>query len=112
MAKLTNTGTFNNASFGQYGCVFTDNASAAITPPTGKVFVAITMLSDTTFDATGGLVAEDSTLYANTNAAASAGGSGGVEIADDDTFPKGVTIYGRWTEVDLAGGSIMAYIGD
>ncbi len=112
MAKLTNTGTFNNTSFGQYGCVFTDNASAAITPPTGKVFVAITMLSDTTFDSGSGLVAEDSSLYANTAAAASAGGSGGVAIANSDTFPKGVTIYGRWTSVNLAAGSIMAYLGD
>ena len=112
MAKLTNTGTFNNAAFGQYGCVFTDSTSTAIVAPTGKVFVAITMLSDTTFDAAGGLIAEQSSLYANTDAAASAGGTGGVEIANDDTFPKGVTIYGRWTEVDLAGGSIIAYLGE
>jgi hypothetical protein len=109
MAKLTNTGTFNNASFGQYGSIFTDNASTAITPPSGKVFVAITMLSDTTFDADGGLVAEDSSLYANTEAAA---GTNGVQILADDTFPKGVTIYGRWTEVDLTGGSVIAYLGE
>tara|TARA_S200002703_G_scaffold134340_2_gene122818 strand:- start:380 stop:709 length:330 start_codon:yes stop_codon:yes gene_type:complete len=109
MAKLTNTGTFNNASFGQYGCIFTDNASAAIEPPTGKVFVAITMLSDTTFDNTSGLVSEQASLYANT---ASAAGTGGVTIVDSDTFPKGVTIYGRWTSVNLAGGSVIAYIGE
>ena len=109
MAKLTNTGTFNNASFGQYGCIFTDNAGVAIQPPTGKVFVAITMLSDTTFDTTSGLVSEQPSLYANT---ASSAGTGGVTIVDSDTFPKGVTIYGRWTSVNLAGGSVIAYIGE
>ena len=112
MAKLTNTGTFNNASFGQYGCIFTDSTTTAIVAPTGTVFVAITMLSDTTFDADGGLIAENSSLYANTEAAASASGSGGVQIAAGDTFPKGVTIYGRWTEIDLTGGSVIAYLGD
>ena len=39
------------------------------------------------------------------------GGSGGVEIDDSNSFPAGVTIYGRYTEIDVAGGTIIAYWG-
>ena len=28
-----------------------------------------------------------------------------------ETIPQGVTIYGRWTTVDLASGLVIAYIG-
>ena len=37
--------------FGQLGSVYTTASSDAITPPTNKVFVAITMLEDTVFNA-------------------------------------------------------------
>ena len=40
--------------FGQLGSAYTTASSDAITPPTGKVFVAITMLSDTIFDDSAG----------------------------------------------------------
>ena len=99
-----------NLGLGQAGCVFT-SVDGAITPPTGSVFVAISMLADTTFDSSGGLQAEDSDRYANTEAAATAGGAGGDQIDVNDTFPKGVTIYGRWTEIDVGAGMIMAYLG-
>ena len=107
--------------FGQLGSVYTTTSSDPIKPPTNKVFVAITMLEDTTFDSDGGLIAENENKYFNTNHAANdlAGGSettdegsGGIEVANSVTFPKGVTIYGRYTEVDVNGGSIIAYIGE
>ena len=62
---------------GQLGSVFLD-ASGAASPPTGKVFVAITFLADTVFDASGGLVADTTNTaslgleYAGTEAAARA----------------------------------------
>ena len=113
--------------FGQIGNVFNDG-TAAIKPPTGKVFVAITMLADTTFDTAGGLIAEQDAEngleYITTVDGSSAGdpahnagspttisGSGGLIVDVSNTFPKGLTIYGRWTEIDLASGSIIAYIG-
>tara|TARA_R100000008_G_C3539743_1_gene144100 strand:- start:596 stop:925 length:330 start_codon:yes stop_codon:yes gene_type:complete len=109
MAKIIE-GDVAQVSMGQHGCVFTD-ADGAITPPTGKAFVAITMLDDTTFDSSGGLIAENPDLYANTEAAATAGGAGGDQVDVSNTFPKGVTIYGRWTEIDMGAGMIIAYIG-
>ena len=113
-------------NFGQLGSVFTASTSTAITPPTDKVFVAVTMLADTTFDQTGGLVADNNIAtgleYAGTTTAAhdaalspdlGESGTGGTVVDHNNTFPKGITIYGRWTEIELAsGGPIIAYIGD
>ena len=101
------------------GSVCTDGGDA-IKPPTGSVFIAFTVLAAATFDASGGLVAESATIYANTEDAANdladgsetiLEGSGGVEIDASNSFPAVVTIYGRWTEIDVAGGTIIAYIG-
>jgi len=110
----------NNIALGQYGSIFLDTGTAASSPPTGLVFVAITFLDDTTFDSSGGLIAEDENQYANTEAAShdesdgsetSTQGSGGLQIDVSNTFPAGVTIFGRWTEIDLDSGMIIAYIG-
>ena len=108
-----------NAGLGQVGSVFLD-ASGASSPPTGRAFVAITFLADTIFDASGGLVAENQNQYVNTQAAAhnesdgsetTTQGSGGLQIDASNTFPKGASIYGRWTEIDLTSGMLIAYIG-
>ena len=113
--------------FGQMGSVYTTSSSDAIKPPTGKVFVAVQILEDTVFDASGGLVAEPrvnatvtNNVYIGTDAAAhdlAAGsetvdeGSGG-KVVDSVTFPKGIVIYGRFTEIDVDSGSVVAYIGN
>ena len=112
-------------NFGQLGSVFNDG-TAAITPPTNKVFVAITMLADTTFDSSGGLKADNDSAgagleYIGTEAAAHNlsvasetvfSGGGGQQVDVSNSFPEGLTIFGRWTEIDLASGMIIAYIGD
>ena len=108
-----------NLGLGQAGSIFLD-ASGASSPPTGTVFVAITFLDDTILDASGGLVAEAANQYANTEAAAhnesdgsetTTQGSGGLQIDGSNTFPAGVTIFGRWTEIDITSGMLIAYIG-
>ena len=38
-------------------------------------------------------------------------GAGGITCTSQ-VFPKGVTIYGRWTEIDLASGTVVAYLGN
>ena len=115
--------------FGQLGSVFTDTANAPITPPTGKVFVAITFLADTQLELlatnAGGLTADTSdpnAEYIGTDVAAhDAGtattitGTGGKIIDNSNTFPKGVTIYGRFTSVEIGNGktgALIAYIGN
>ena len=120
MANLSNTATANQVAFGQLGAVYTTTGSDAIKPPTGKVFVAITMLSNVTFDSSGGLVSETATKYFNTVDSAgdqddgsetSEEGSGGMTVSSSVTFPQGITIHGRWTEIDVATGAIVGYIG-
>ena len=101
--------------FGQMGSMFNDG-TAAMTPPTNKVCVAVTMLTDCTFDSSGGLKASNDSAgagleYIGTEAAAhnladgsetAISGSGGLQIDASNTFPKGVTIYGRYTEFENA----------
>ena len=109
-----------NLGLGQAGSIFLDVFNVSISPPTGTVFVSITFLDDTIFDASGGLVAQDANQYANTEAAAhnesdgsetTTQGSGGLQIDGSNTFPAGVTIFGRWTEIDITSGMLIAYIG-
>ena len=118
--------------FGQMGSVFNDGP-AAMAPPTGKVFVALTMLTDVTFDTSAGLVADNDsangieyigTVFtrdadATVNDAAhdessstATLGSGGVVVDVSNVFPRGITIYGRWTSINPASGTFIAYIGD
>ena len=118
MATLANTGTANQMAFGQHGCAHTD-AATAITPPKGKVIVAITFLADNT---PTGLIAEDASQYFNTAEAAhnetataetQTEGSGGIALSSIK-FPKGLTIYGRWTSVTPEAdddGGIICYFG-
>ena len=120
--------------FGQLGSIFCDGANTPIEPPLGKVFVAITMVDDTKFNTTGGLVADNmpelgleyiGNLFARdvdgtVNDAAhddvanptATTGTGGKVVDAANSFPRGLTIYGRWTEIDLSSGSIIAYIGE
>ena len=76
------------------------------------VFVAITFLEDTVFDSgVTGLVAETKELWPDsTGAGKSIDANAGVAV-DGETFPKGVTIYGRWTGFELDSGRVIAYIG-
>ena len=118
MANLTNAGNHQLATFGQFGSAVIKDSTDASTPPSGKVFVAITMLTDCTFDSgvadpfeEGGLVSEDGTLWASTRPSTAGSASNGQTITSSITFPKGVTIYGRYTEIDVASGTCIAYVG-
>lgn len=111
MAKLTHQSNFNSVALGQFGSAHLDTTGQDLTCPAGKVFVAITMLEDTTF----------TQLEAVDNAVAS--GSFGTDGTDADydgkgdyvttstIFPKGLTIYGEWDTIDIASGKILAYWG-
>ena len=119
-------------NFGQLGSVFNDGLNA-IAPPLGKVFVAITMITDTTFDNSAGLVADNDSAngleYVGTIFARDANGtvddfahdessstailgSGGIQVKVGNTFAAGITTYGRRTSINPAGGHIIAYIGN
>ena len=108
--------------FGQLGSVHMHNDNAQdLTPPDDMVIIAITMLDDTVFDK---LTADtsNSVVYSGTESNnayfgitnGNTGGNG--EVVDTSIkFPKGLTIYGRWTVVSLNAaqttGGIIAYFG-
>tara|TARA_R110001599_G_C12143866_1_gene650850 strand:- start:831 stop:1193 length:363 start_codon:yes stop_codon:yes gene_type:complete len=108
--------------FGQLGSSFIDTTGAH-TPPTGKVIIAIQFLEDTTLavlvadisqhDPTP--VAGNTGYFSHTTAVQAVHGSGSDETDSGTTFPKGLTIYGRWTSVELTGasaaGGIICYFG-
>jgi hypothetical protein len=107
--------------FGQMGSILHESGGNPIDPGVtvdselaahGAVFVAITFLEDSIFEsAATGLVAEDDTLYLNSTVATTAIDTNGGIVTDSVTFPKGITIYGRWTKIDLNAGKCIAYIG-
>jgi len=116
--------------FGQMGSMFTDTADNQINPPTGMVFVAITFLVDTQLEVlatnAGGLTGDTSDAnfeYIGTDVAAHNATDGnattitgelGQIIDNSNTFPKGVTIYGRWTSAEIGTGktgAMIAYLG-
>ena len=118
-------------NFGQFGSTFLkgDGAKLLLTASTAKYYVcAITMVTavkfqalesldggvnmgmgDTAFVGTDVLAidtmwnaaAADTTAETNEDADA---------IATADTFPKGVTIYGMWDNVELNSGSAVVYV--
>ena len=77
-----------------------------------KVFVAITFLEDTVFDSgSTGLVAETTQLFPDSTGTGTLIDADGGDVVDSETFPKGLTIYGRWTGFKLSSGRVIAYIG-
>ena len=119
--------------FGQMGSGHIKAAATDLMPPAGSVIVAITMLADVSF-----AVLTADTHLNGPNTAAKQGGDGtayfgtgtqvlanGIDADDTDTvesvvvandvvFPKGLTIYGRWTSVSLQADSthgVICYYG-
>ena len=117
--------------FGQFGSTFLkgDGAKLLLTAATAKYYVcAITMITDVAFEALesldGGVnMGMGDTAFVGTdvlavdtmwNAAAADTTNESNEDADpittSDVFPKGVTIYGMWDNVELHSGSAVVYV--
>ena len=122
--------------FGQMGSGHIKAAASDLVPPHGRVIVAITMLDAVKFDQ---LVADDSfasslvdqtspdtrgdgVAFFGTATQTRANGLDqsdssveSVVVANTVEFPKGLTIYGRWTRVSLQADSthgIICYYGE
>lgn len=123
----------NDIPLGQLGSGFTDSTDA-VNPPAGMVIIAITFLSDLKVSASGGLVPElptdatfkgptfddSGTTRAQINSFGTVtqttkNGAESKQIDGDNSFPKGITIYGRWTQFKLSGadstGGAIFYFG-
>jgi len=86
-----------NLSLGQHGAIFEDGTDAI----SSKKIIAIQFLADTTFTT----LTPNSTDYIGTS------GGNGDAIDSNNTFPKGMTIFGQWTAFTLATGTVVAYQG-
>ena len=116
--------------FGQLGSGHIKASATAFYPPTGRVIMAITMLDDVEF---ASLVADASQVDATVKMANTAFFGTGTQvisnghdnagtpaavsavIATTVVFPKGITIYGRWTSLQLQNtetSGIIVYFGD
>lgn len=123
--------------FGQMGSGHLKAVLTDFFAPRGKVIVAITMLENILFDKlladttyqTGSATVDQGpadTAYFGTGAQIAANGGDGdagsynqalsVVVAADVSFPKGLTIYGRWTNISLQGSDythgIIVYYGE
>ena len=85
-----------NIVLGQVGTAYTDTDDQYTPPGTFKI-IGITMLTDVEFSE---LTPTSTDNHFGTTAAAP--GTNGATLASGDTFPKGVTIYGRWNTLTLA----------
>jgi hypothetical protein len=93
-----------NLSLGQLGSAYLSDTST-YSPQSGKVVIAIQVIDDCVI--ASGTVAE-STEFTDQDTAE---GGTNADAFSTDTFPAGVTIYGRWTAVALASGAVMLYMG-
>ena len=108
MGSILITGTTNAVTV--IGGLDSDGTPASNVNRTTPVFVAITFLEDTVFDAAG-LTSEDNTMFINDTVASTGIDADGGAVTDSVTFPKGITIYGRWTSILLDSGKCIAYLG-
>ena len=100
-----------NLSLGQAGSVFvTGTAAISCIAPSSGVFVAIQFIEDTVFHDDDGLVAETEELFPDDAGTSSLVSANGAAI-DGETFPQGMTIFGRWTGFQLVSGACVAYVG-
>ena len=99
--------------FGQLGSGFSDEA-AAVTPPTGKVIVAITFLEDTVLSTLVAATDDPNASYFSHTAAVAGNGGNAAESDTATIFPRGMTIYGRWssfTPPTSTTGGVIFYFG-
>ena len=98
-----------NIQLGQAGSAIFTTHNAEV-QYAGTVYIAITFLEASVFESgVTGLVPEKDYQYPSSNATSSLIAENSLAV-DGITFPKGLTIYGRWTAFELTSGSCIAYI--
>ena len=94
---------------GQSGGAWLDDTGAFV-PPTGKVVAAINVVTAATFTLL--TAANDIGNYYPGSAVTASAAVNAEAIASGDSFPVGQWIYGRWSAITLAGGSVILYFAD
>ena len=102
--------------FGQLGSGFVDTTSE-FKPPVGKVIVSIQMIDDTSFTKILADTAQNNeTAFLGTGTCVSGNGTNAVPIDSSQVFPAGMSIFGRFTCVQLSAansaGGVICYFGE
>ena len=101
-----------NLAMGQSGSIFVTGTEAVTCGAGTGVFVAIQFIEDTVFaSGAGGLIAETEQLFPDDTGTGTLIDANGGAAIDGETFPQGMTIFGRWTGFTLASGACIAYVG-
>ena len=111
------------ASFGQFGSVYLTGDGALLDldgSSANRFIIAITMITDVTFQkmqTLDGLVSSVTTSTDEDDAGDQFGALTNEStntnmdtITSSDTFPKGITVYGKWDHIELNGGSCVCYL--
>ena len=111
------------ASFGQFGSVYLTGDGALLDldgSSANRFIIAITMITDVTFQkmqTLDGLVSSITTSTDEDNSGDQFGALTNEStntnmdtITTSDTFPKGITVYGKWDHIELNGGSCVCYL--
>ena len=97
-----------NTALGQAGSILLDQSTTdADAVPLYGVFVAIQFIEDSTF---GTLTAETAQVYPASDGTSTSIDANAGSAATAVTFPQGMTIFGRWTKINLASGACIAYV--
>jgi len=98
-----------NVAMGQAGSILIDQGTAdADADPLFGVFVAIQFIEDTVI---AKLSAETAELYPASNGKSTSIDANAGSYVTTVTFPQGMTIFGRWTSLNLTSGACIAYVG-
>tara|TARA_R100000654_G_scaffold74500_1_gene109044 strand:- start:13440 stop:13814 length:375 start_codon:yes stop_codon:yes gene_type:complete len=111
------------ASFGQFGSVYLTGDGALLDlegASSSRYIIAITFLEDCSFEKMLTLDNLVGSITTSTDQDDLGGAFGGTTneststnmdtITSSVTFPKGVTIYGKWDHVELNSGSCVCYL--
>lgn len=97
-------------SFGQVGSAFLAD-TGLYTPPPGMVVVSIVSLVDTTKFTTLTSADTDDAGFITTGTPSAMCGANADVLPNTQAFPAGVALYGRWSNVTLAAGQVLIYLG-
>ena len=101
-----------NLAMGQSGSILVTGTTAVTCGAGTGVFVAIQFLEDTVFaSGSGGLIAETEQLFPDDTGTGTLIDADGGAAIDGQTFPQGMTLFGRFLGFTLVSGACIGYVG-
>ena len=96
----------DHISFGQLGSTYIGQQGTPVLPKAGHVFTSIQVITACKFTALVGAVYGDNKYMNTVDVGDSAAGT---QLVNTVEFPAGTILYGRWSSINLAAGTVIAY---